>query len=169
MQNFVSVCLHGKFVIQNVCVCMKLILWFPTTLIMWTLHQHRPTLPVTLKYVCVCMRLCTHTCIHACVCVCVCACVRACILLCVHAHVHVCVLYMKFLYIYTMCAQCSHAVIQVNASYLVDCAHVSSYLPLVCSQGHVFLDTMDTGEYYAQALNSYRPAPITVSKKPPSS
>lgn len=30
-------------------------------------------------------------------------------------------------------------------------------------QGHVFLDTMDPSEYYAQALNGHRPAPIKVN------
>lgn len=33
-------------------------------------------------------------------------------------------------------------------------------------QGHVFLDTMDPSEYYAQALNGHRPAPIKVMPTP---
>ncbi|XP_070190064.1 uncharacterized protein [Littorina saxatilis] len=37
------------------------------------------------------------------------------------------------------------------------------YLEHVNRKGHVFLDTMDKGEYYAQALYCHRPAPITVS------
>ncbi|XP_070190063.1 protein FAM228B-like isoform X4 [Littorina saxatilis] len=36
------------------------------------------------------------------------------------------------------------------------------YLEHVNRKGHVFLDTMDKGEYYAQALYCHRPAPITV-------
>ncbi|XP_076466377.1 protein FAM228B-like isoform X2 [Babylonia areolata] len=36
------------------------------------------------------------------------------------------------------------------------------YLEHVNKKGHVFLDTMDKGEYYGQALNHHRPAPITV-------
>ena len=35
-------------------------------------------------------------------------------------------------------------------------------------QGHVFLDTMDPSEYYAQALNGHRPAPIKVITSAPS-
>lgn len=35
-------------------------------------------------------------------------------------------------------------------------------LLILFSQGHVFLDTMDPREYYAQALNGHRPAPIKV-------
>ncbi|XP_078321986.1 protein FAM228B-like isoform X10 [Crassostrea virginica] len=34
------------------------------------------------------------------------------------------------------------------------------YLEFVNEKGHVFLDTMDPSEYYAQALNGHRPAPI---------
>ncbi|XP_048765583.1 protein FAM228B-like isoform X11 [Ostrea edulis] len=34
------------------------------------------------------------------------------------------------------------------------------YLEFVNQKGHVFLDTMDPSEYYAQALNGHRPAPI---------
>ena len=34
-------------------------------------------------------------------------------------------------------------------------------------QGHVFLDTMDPSEYYAQALNGHRPAPIKVITSAP--
>ncbi|XP_071135807.1 protein FAM228B-like isoform X7 [Mytilus edulis] len=34
------------------------------------------------------------------------------------------------------------------------------YLEFVNEKGHVFLDTMDPREYYAQALNGHRPAPI---------
>ncbi|XP_048765589.1 protein FAM228B-like isoform X29 [Ostrea edulis] len=36
------------------------------------------------------------------------------------------------------------------------------YLEFVNQKGHVFLDTMDPSEYYAQALNGHRPAPIKV-------
>ncbi|XP_076079725.1 protein FAM228B-like isoform X8 [Mytilus galloprovincialis] len=36
------------------------------------------------------------------------------------------------------------------------------YLEFVNEKGHVFLDTMDPREYYAQALNGHRPAPIKV-------
>ncbi|XP_034331844.1 protein FAM228B isoform X5 [Magallana gigas] len=36
------------------------------------------------------------------------------------------------------------------------------YLEFVNEKGHVFLDTMDPSEYYAQALNGHRPAPIKV-------
>ena len=36
------------------------------------------------------------------------------------------------------------------------------YLEFVNEKGHVFLDTMDPKEYYAQALNGHRPAPIKV-------
>ncbi|XP_061176399.1 protein FAM228B-like isoform X3 [Saccostrea echinata] len=36
------------------------------------------------------------------------------------------------------------------------------YLEFVNQKGHVFLDTMDPAEYYAQALNGHRPAPIKV-------
>lgn len=41
-----------------------------------------------------------------------------------------------------------------------------NFNPLPCCfffQGHVFLDTMDPSEYYAQALNGHRPAPIKVN------
>ncbi|XP_033741139.1 protein FAM228B-like isoform X3 [Pecten maximus] len=34
------------------------------------------------------------------------------------------------------------------------------YLEFTNQKGHVFLDTMDPEEYYAQALNGHRPAPI---------
>ncbi|KAK3097477.1 hypothetical protein FSP39_009971 [Pinctada imbricata] len=34
------------------------------------------------------------------------------------------------------------------------------YLEFVNQKGHVFLETMDPSEYYAQALNGHRPAPI---------
>ncbi|XP_033741143.1 protein FAM228B-like isoform X7 [Pecten maximus] len=37
------------------------------------------------------------------------------------------------------------------------------YLEFTNQKGHVFLDTMDPEEYYAQALNGHRPAPIKVS------
>ncbi|XP_076079721.1 protein FAM228B-like isoform X4 [Mytilus galloprovincialis] len=37
------------------------------------------------------------------------------------------------------------------------------YLEFVNEKGHVFLDTMDPREYYAQALNGHRPAPIKVA------
>lgn len=36
------------------------------------------------------------------------------------------------------------------------------YLEFVNEKGYVFLDTMDPREYYAQALNGHRPAPIKV-------
>ncbi|KAL8593981.1 hypothetical protein ACOMHN_045664 [Nucella lapillus] len=38
----------------------------------------------------------------------------------------------------------------------------SQYLEYTNQKGFVFLDTMDKGEYYAQALNGHRPSPITV-------
>ncbi|XP_076445174.1 protein FAM228B-like isoform X2 [Babylonia areolata] len=40
------------------------------------------------------------------------------------------------------------------------------YLEYTNKKGFVFLDTMDKGEYYAQALNGHRPAPITVRAPP---
>eukprot|EP00105_Crassostrea_gigas_P017780 XP_011435688.1 PREDICTED: protein FAM228B isoform X13 [Crassostrea gigas] len=39
------------------------------------------------------------------------------------------------------------------------------YLEFVNEKGHVFLDTMDPSEYYAQALNGHRPAPIKIATK----
>ncbi|XP_061176403.1 protein FAM228B-like isoform X7 [Saccostrea echinata] len=39
------------------------------------------------------------------------------------------------------------------------------YLEFVNQKGHVFLDTMDPAEYYAQALNGHRPAPIKIATK----
>ncbi|XP_056014258.1 protein FAM228B-like isoform X20 [Ostrea edulis] len=39
------------------------------------------------------------------------------------------------------------------------------YLEFVNQKGHVFLDTMDPSEYYAQALNGHRPAPIKIATK----
>ncbi|XP_071113817.1 protein FAM228B-like isoform X1 [Haliotis cracherodii] len=36
------------------------------------------------------------------------------------------------------------------------------YLEFLNDKGHVFLDTMDPAEYYAQALTGHRPAPIKV-------
>ncbi|KAK7500034.1 hypothetical protein BaRGS_00008581 [Batillaria attramentaria] len=36
------------------------------------------------------------------------------------------------------------------------------YIEHINRRGHVYLDTMDNGEYYAQALNDDRPAPIPV-------
>lgn len=37
------------------------------------------------------------------------------------------------------------------------------YLEFVNQKGHVFLDTMDPREYYAQALTGHRPAPIKIT------
>lgn len=39
------------------------------------------------------------------------------------------------------------------------------YTYIYFTQGFVFLETMDKGEYYAQALNAHRPSPIKVSSK----
>ncbi|ESO94844.1 hypothetical protein LOTGIDRAFT_117952 [Lottia gigantea] len=40
------------------------------------------------------------------------------------------------------------------------------YLEFVNKKGHVFLDTIDSKIYYAQALNGHRPAPLMIETKP---